>query len=382
MTAANEVRTDDVNVTLAFEGGKPADFKVPGHDSRLGQVVSNLIDNARSFSPPGGTVRITCRRLQERGRDRGRRRRSRHPPGSLGKDLRALLHRPPAPGLRAEFRPRPVDLQADRRSPWRQHPGREPHQRRRRRRRAARARRPLRGAAAGDVMAADAATIHASAVLIGPKAALIRGPGRLRQIAAGLGSAAGGGARRPALRAAGRRRPRPCRGHAGRLLVRPAPALAGLIEIRGLGIRRLPYEPVAAVGLVVDLAADGCRPAPGPAGRKAGIEGVTLPRLAVAAGMPALPMVLAFLKHPRPAIDLRPASGLTPAPAVRLKKLTITGLGSPPPKTDTSSPLWPHLFAVQQSAYIAKQALATGLRMGLNARPFVRRNVAPARSSG
>jgi two-component system sensor histidine kinase ChvG len=27
-------------------------------------VVSNLIDNARSFSPPGGNVRVTCRRLK------------------------------------------------------------------------------------------------------------------------------------------------------------------------------------------------------------------------------------------------------------------------------------------------------------------------------
>jgi two-component system sensor histidine kinase ChvG len=62
--AANELRTDDVSVTLAFEGGNLAAFKVPGHDSRLGQVVSNLIDNARSFSPPGGNVRITCRRLK------------------------------------------------------------------------------------------------------------------------------------------------------------------------------------------------------------------------------------------------------------------------------------------------------------------------------
>jgi two-component system sensor histidine kinase ChvG len=64
VNAANEVRTDDVTVTLALEGGKPTDFKVPGHDSRLGQVVSNLLDNARSFSPPGGSVRITCRRLK------------------------------------------------------------------------------------------------------------------------------------------------------------------------------------------------------------------------------------------------------------------------------------------------------------------------------
>jgi two-component system sensor histidine kinase ChvG len=28
-------------------------------------VVSNLIDNARSFSPPGGTVCVTCRRLKD-----------------------------------------------------------------------------------------------------------------------------------------------------------------------------------------------------------------------------------------------------------------------------------------------------------------------------
>jgi two-component system, OmpR family, sensor histidine kinase ChvG len=62
---ANEVHTDDVTVTLGFEGGKPDDFKVPGHDSRLGQVVSNLIDNARSFSPAGRKVRITARKLKD-----------------------------------------------------------------------------------------------------------------------------------------------------------------------------------------------------------------------------------------------------------------------------------------------------------------------------
>ena len=61
----NEIRqADDVRVTLAFEGAGPAAFVVPGHDSRLGQVIDNLIANARSFSPPGGTVRVTCRRLR------------------------------------------------------------------------------------------------------------------------------------------------------------------------------------------------------------------------------------------------------------------------------------------------------------------------------
>jgi two-component system sensor histidine kinase ChvG len=62
--AANEVANTDVKVTLTFDSGAARDFKVPGHDSRLGQVVSNLVDNARSFSPAGGTVRITCRKLK------------------------------------------------------------------------------------------------------------------------------------------------------------------------------------------------------------------------------------------------------------------------------------------------------------------------------
>jgi len=65
VTIANEVRHDDgVTVSLKFEGN-PAAFVIPGHDSRLGQVVDNLIDNARSFSPQGGNVRVTCRRLKQ-----------------------------------------------------------------------------------------------------------------------------------------------------------------------------------------------------------------------------------------------------------------------------------------------------------------------------
>jgi len=48
---------------LRFEGGAGGRaFQVPGHDSRLGQIIDNLIENARSFSPPGGTVRVACRR--------------------------------------------------------------------------------------------------------------------------------------------------------------------------------------------------------------------------------------------------------------------------------------------------------------------------------
>jgi two-component system, OmpR family, sensor histidine kinase ChvG len=62
----NEVsQPGDATVSLTFEGAGPGTFVVSGHDSRLGQVFDNLIENARSFSPPDGTVRVTCRRLRK-----------------------------------------------------------------------------------------------------------------------------------------------------------------------------------------------------------------------------------------------------------------------------------------------------------------------------
>jgi HPr kinase/phosphorylase len=138
------------------------------------------------------------------------------------------------------------------------------------------------------------ATIHASAVLTGARAVLIRGPsgaGKSR-LALGLIEASRTGALRFArlvgddrvhVQAAG-----------GRLLVRPAESLAGLIEVRGLGILRLPYEPGAVVGLVIDLSANAER-LPEAAERQVEIEGLNLPRLAVAAGQEALPAVLTLL---------------------------------------------------------------------------------------
>jgi two-component system sensor histidine kinase ChvG len=65
---ANEVpREDGVKIELACTrtSGAPANFIVPGHDSRLGQVIDNLVENARSFSPKGETVRVGCRRLKD-----------------------------------------------------------------------------------------------------------------------------------------------------------------------------------------------------------------------------------------------------------------------------------------------------------------------------
>jgi two-component system sensor histidine kinase ChvG len=64
---SNEVRRPGeakVELTVDRSAGAVGKALVMGHDSRLGQVVRNLLDNARSFSPPDGTVRVTLRRLK------------------------------------------------------------------------------------------------------------------------------------------------------------------------------------------------------------------------------------------------------------------------------------------------------------------------------
>jgi serine kinase of HPr protein (carbohydrate metabolism regulator) len=78
--------------------------------------------------------------------------------------------------------------------------------------------------------------------------------------------------------------------------VRPACSLAGLIEVRGVGIRRLEHERVAVVGLVVDLGCDDAERLPTAA--ETAVLGVRLPRLAIAAGTDPLPAVLAVLRLP------------------------------------------------------------------------------------
>jgi serine kinase of HPr protein (carbohydrate metabolism regulator) len=145
-------------------------------------------------------------------------------------------------------------------------------------------------------MAAEPSTIHASAVLVGATAVLIRGPsgsGKSR-LAWDLIQAAGQGVL-PFARLVGDDRVF-IEVHHNQLLVRPAPQLAGLIEVHGLGIRRLAYEPLAVVGLAVDLAApDGAR-MPDTCAQKLELLGVSVPRLTAATGMAALPLVLAFLR--------------------------------------------------------------------------------------
>jgi len=147
-------------------------------------------------------------------------------------------------------------------------------------------------------------TIHATAVLIGVKAVLIRGPsGAGKSSLAWELIQASGTAALPFARLVGDDRVS-VEAKTGRLLVRPAATLAGLIEIHGLGIRLLPHEPVAVAGLVVDLAAADAARLPASEAAETAVSGVILPRLPVAAGARALPLVLAWLST---------AAGLSPA---------------------------------------------------------------------
>jgi serine kinase of HPr protein (carbohydrate metabolism regulator) len=79
------------------------------------------------------------------------------------------------------------------------------------------------------------------------------------------------------------------------LWVRPAQELAGLIEVRGLGVRRLDFAIEAIVGIVVDLAAGDAQRLPPPEAFSVQLNGVLLPRIPVGTGFDPLPMIVAAL---------------------------------------------------------------------------------------
>ena len=139
------------------------------------------------------------------------------------------------------------------------------------------------------------ASIHASAVLVGNRAVLIRGPsgaGKSR-LAFDLVMAGRAGQIPPAVLIGDDRIHLQASGE--QLVVRPARELAGLIEIRGLGIRRCDFADEAIVGLVVDLRAPDAARLPPPEALLTRVLGIEIPRIPVGADYVALPLVIAAL---------------------------------------------------------------------------------------
>ena len=139
-------------------------------------------------------------------------------------------------------------------------------------------------------------TVHASAVLVGSRAVLIRGSagsGKSRLALALIDAGQAGTLRFARLVADDRAE---LQASHGRLLARPPPALEGMIEVRGLGIRRVAFEPVAVIGLVVDLGAADARRMPDDAACETEVQGVRLPRIPLPVGTEPCPVVLAALR--------------------------------------------------------------------------------------
>lgn len=144
-------------------------------------------------------------------------------------------------------------------------------------------------------MSDGGASVHASAVKVGTLAVLIRGPsgsGKSR-LAFDLIMAGRAGVVERAVLVGDDRVHLATVG--GEIEVRPAPVLAGLIEIRGLGIRRCDFVDRAAIGLVVDLDAEDAERLPAADSLKTTISGVELPRIPVGRGYSPLPLVVAAL---------------------------------------------------------------------------------------
>jgi HPr kinase/phosphorylase len=142
---------------------------------------------------------------------------------------------------------------------------------------------------------AAAASVHASAVLVGDRAVLIRGPsgaGKSR-LAFDLILAGRSGQIPPAVLVGDDRVHLETVG--GQLVVRPARELMGLIEIRGLGIRRCDFAEEAIVGLLVDLSAADAERLPPPESLLVRLNGVKIPRIPVGPAYSGLPLVVAAL---------------------------------------------------------------------------------------
>jgi HPr kinase/phosphorylase len=139
---------------------------------------------------------------------------------------------------------------------------------------------------------ADGESVHASCVILDEGGILIRGePGagksslarELVQLASSRGRFA---------RLVSDDRTRLWVRH-GRVLARPAQGIAGLVEIRGIGVVPVVHEPAAVLRLVVDLSLEEPTRLPETADLSIGLCGVMVPRLRLRPGAILGELVLA-----------------------------------------------------------------------------------------
>ena len=148
--------------------------------------------------------------------------------------------------------------------------------------------------ASPDAAVGGAPTVHASCVLVGEAGILIEG-------ASGAGKSTLAREVVAAARLAGRfarlvsddRTRLEVRN--GRVLARTVAAIAGRIEIRGLGIVGTAHEERAVVRLVLSLSSDAPPRWPLPEESLAPLCGIMVPRLFLRSGAASAPLVLAWL---------------------------------------------------------------------------------------
>ena len=295
--------TRRIVLEIAEQPHNPAAYVVRGHEARLGRVITNLLDNAISFSP--GERRHHGARAARRAGDRDRRRG--RGPGHPGRQarghLQALLFGSAADRQhgRQELRAGLEHLARDRQCLRRPHLGEQPHAAGRTARRPGTTIRPSCGTGACRASPGPASPfgcrrpmprhprerrrlpdatelVHGTCVALGRTAALLRGPSGSGKSDLALRflflARRGPAALEPPILVADDQVWLVRNGE--RLLARPPDTIRGKMEVRGVGIVEVKSLLEAELVLVVDLvparrdraAARGRRHGP-PAGRRA-----------------------------------------------------------------------------------------------------------------
>ena len=136
--AQDSPRTNGARIELSVAArprtARRADYFVLGHDLRLAQVVTNLIDNACSFSEPGGVVRVSLARISARQDGEPPEERvvitvdddgPGIPPHALERIFERFYTDRPSQGFGQNSGLGTVDLASDRRGAWRTNLGRQ-----------------------------------------------------------------------------------------------------------------------------------------------------------------------------------------------------------------------------------------------------------------